>query len=91
MSYTSTFFGRDLLGPQNGVPQRAFLSTYQKLALLEGDSLVVLSPQKQMRGYVYNWSDGSQREAAPPREAVNDALAYFQGANYVYKHRLNRL
>jgi len=91
MSYTSTFFGRDLLGPQNGVPQRAFLSTYQKLAFLEGDSLVVLSPRKQVRGYVYNWSDGSQREAAPAGEAVKDAFAYFQGANYVYKHRLNRL
>jgi phosphoglycerol transferase MdoB-like AlkP superfamily enzyme len=91
MSYTSSFVGRDLLAPAAGLPPRAFLSTYQKLAFLEGDRLVVISPQKQVRTYAYDRSVRSLREAAAPEDVVADALAYYQGANYLYKNRLNRI
>lgn len=91
MSYESRFLGRDLLDRQNHNAPRAFLSTYQKLALLEEDRLVVISPQKQVRAYAYNWRDGSETPVAGAEEAVADALAYYQGANYLYTHRLNRV
>jgi len=89
MSYTSSFVGRNLLEPLP--PQRAFLFTYQKLALLDRDRLVVISPQKQVRSYAYDDATRSLREAAAPADVVADTLAYYQGASYVYKHRLNRI
>lgn len=91
MSYTSSFVGRDLLAPAAGLQPRAFLSTYQKLAFLEGDRLVVISPQKQVRAYAYDRAARSLREEAAPEDVVADTLAYYQGANYLYKHRLNRI
>jgi len=91
MSYTSAFMGKDLLAAGPHVPGRAFLSTYQKLALLEEDQMVVISPQKQVHAYRYNDRDRSLIPIEPDEEVLGDTLAYYQGANYVYKHRLNRL
>lgn len=91
MNYTAAFLGRDLLAPGAQSSGRAFLSTYQKLAFLEGDRLVVISPLKQVQAYAYDGRKRTLVAVAPPEGTVNDALAYYQGANYLYKHRLNRL
>ena len=44
-----------------------------------------------MRSYAYDDATRSLREAAAPADVVADTLAYYQGASYVYKHRLNRI
>jgi len=90
MGYTSRFMGRDLRAPGAHVPPRAFLSTYQKLALLEGDALVVLGPNKQAQAYRYSRKERSLRLSDTADPVVADALMYYQGANYIYTHRLNR-
>jgi phosphoglycerol transferase MdoB-like AlkP superfamily enzyme len=90
MSYRSQFFGRDVLksGP---APERAFISTYQKLGYLTGDRLLVMGPKRRLDSYVVARADGSASEIKPREEDVADMLSYFQGASTIYKNRLNRL
>ncbi len=88
-SYTTKFLGADILRMDPG-RERAFLSTYQKLGFLEGNSLVVLGPKKYLKCYSVDRKSGSIAEAEAREEIVADALAYFQGTNYVYTNRFNR-
>ncbi|NTW57588.1 MAG: LTA synthase family protein [Nitrospirae bacterium] len=89
MSYRSKFFGRDIL-KASVAPERAFISTYQKLGYITGDRLLVVGPKKRLDSYVVARADGSEREAKPREEDVADTMSYFQGASYIYKNRLNR-
>jgi phosphoglycerol transferase MdoB-like AlkP superfamily enzyme len=90
MSYRSKFFGRDML-KAGAAPERAFISTYQKLGYFIGDRLLVVGPKHRLDSYVVARADGSEREVKPREEDVADTLSYFQGASYIYKNRLNRL
>ena len=88
-SYESRFFGRDVLnGKQEG---RAFLSTFQKMGLLKDGRLAVLGPKKYLK--TYKWDEPAKTvEPAPEDKAFEEeAVAWYQGANYLYKKRLNRL
>ena len=89
MSYWSQFFGRDVLKP-GPAPERAFISTYQKLGYLAGDRLLVVGPKRRMDSYVVARADGSANEVKPREQDVADMLSYFQGASAIYKNRLNR-
>lgn len=89
-SYLSSFIGNDILQPDPG-PERAFISTYQKLGYLQGDKLVVLGPQKEAGFFSFERKDGRTTEIKPSDGLLLDALGYFQGINYIYKNRLNRL
>lgn len=89
-SYRTDFLGRDLLKADDRVA-RAFISTYQKLGYIEDDRLVVLGPQKQAAMYRFDRASGEARPAPMEERYLMDMLAYYQGANYLYKHRLNRL
>jgi phosphoglycerol transferase MdoB-like AlkP superfamily enzyme len=82
--YRTRFFGKDLLAPVPP-PERAFLSTYQKLGYLEGDRLVVLEPGRKVEAYSVRPSDGRMAPAVVPERLVDTALAYYQGANILYK------
>jgi phosphoglycerol transferase MdoB-like AlkP superfamily enzyme len=88
MSYRSQFFGRDVLKP-GPAPERAFISTYQKLGYLTGDQLLVMGPKRRLDSYVVARADGSATEIKPRKEDVADMLSYFQGASTIYKNRLN--
>ncbi|HAT71382.1 MAG TPA: sulfatase [Elusimicrobia bacterium] len=88
-SYDSRFFGRDIL---SGRPEgRAFLSTFQKIGLLKDGRLAVLGPKKYLK--TYKWDEaGKTVEPAPADEKLEEeAVSFYQGANYIYKKRLNRL
>jgi len=89
-SYRSQFIGDDVL-KSDGRPERAFISTYQKLGFIQGDKLVVIGPQKEAGFFSFSRQDGRTAEIKPREELLLDALGYFQGSNYVYKNRLNRL
>lgn len=88
-SYESRFFGRDIL---NGKPEgRAFISTFQKIGLLKDGRLAVLGPKKYLK--TYKWNEAAKTEESAPEDKAleEEAIAFYQGANYVYKKRLNRL
>jgi len=88
-SYESRFFGRDML---DGKPEgRAFLSTFQKMGLLKDGRLAVLGPKKYLK--TYKWDEAAQTLADGPEDKAleKEAISFYQGANYVYKKRLNRV
>ncbi|MDA8130667.1 MAG: LTA synthase family protein [Elusimicrobia bacterium] len=88
-SYESRFFGRDMLA---GRPEgRAFLSTYQKMGLLKEGKLAVLGPKKYLK--TYKWDEATNDLTADPsdKDLGEEAIAFYQGANYLYKNRLDRL
>ncbi len=89
VSYESRFFGRDIL---DGKPAgRAFLSTFQKVGMLEDNRLAVLGPKKYLKTYKWDEKGRTITEAPEDKLLEKEAVAFYQGANYVYKERLNRL
>jgi phosphoglycerol transferase MdoB-like AlkP superfamily enzyme len=88
-SYESRFFGRDMLA---GRPEgRAFLSTFQKVGLLKDGRLAVLGPKKYLK--TYRWDEPAKgiSETVRDKALEEEAVSFYQGANYIYKSRLNRL
>jgi phosphoglycerol transferase MdoB-like AlkP superfamily enzyme len=90
VSYRSQFIGDDIL-KSDFRAERAFISTYQKLGFIQRDTLVVLGPQKEAGFFNFSRQDGKTSEIKPQADLLMDALGYFQGSNYIYKNRLNRL
>lgn len=84
-SYKSRFYGRDVLDPKNDESPRAFIGTYQKIGLLQGGQLAVLSPVRQAALYRVD-PDGEtlvkEGEASP---LVRDAVAFYQSASDFYQ------
>jgi phosphoglycerol transferase MdoB-like AlkP superfamily enzyme len=89
-SYDSDFLGRDLFRDSVN-PPRAFISTYQKLGYLTEDRLIVLGPRKYAAQYQANRLTGKLVAIKLESELLSDMLAYYQGADYIYQKRLNRL
>jgi phosphoglycerol transferase MdoB-like AlkP superfamily enzyme len=90
ISYTSKFFGRDILSDTDG-PERAFIATYQKLGYIEGDRLLVLDPPKKAEYYQFDRSSGKTAETPADDNLLLNSLAYYQGSAYAYKKKLNRI
>ena len=88
--YTTDFLGRDILKADNRT-DRAFISTYQKLGYIEGDRLLTLGPQKEATLSRFDRRSGATTPLPMDRRLLDDALAWYQGANYIYKNRLNRI
>jgi phosphoglycerol transferase MdoB-like AlkP superfamily enzyme len=89
-SYTSAFFGKDVLTKENWT-ERAFISTYQKLGYIQDDKLLVIGPKKATDYFSFARKDGATTVLPPQEDLLLDGLGYMQGANYIYKNRLNRL
>lgn len=84
ISYTSTFFGHDLLANQ-AAPERALIGNYQHLGLYDGKDLSILSPRRGIRRH--------QDAAGFSRETIDDSrsalarrnIAYYQGASNLFR------
>lgn len=90
MNYDTDFMGRDILKDSTTTP-RAFISTYQKLGYLTEDRLLVLGPRKYTAQYKIDRLSGSAQAQPPDEQLMLEMLAYYQGGNYLYKNRLNRI
>jgi len=84
------FIGRDVL-QDNGETPRAFISTYQKLGYLTEDRLLVLGPRRYAAQYRADRHSGTLRAQSIDKQLLGDMLAYYQGSDYIYQHRLNRI
>ncbi|TMG74471.1 MAG: LTA synthase family protein [Betaproteobacteria bacterium] len=87
-SYTSKFFGRDIL---HAPPEsdRAFVANYQTLGYLKGDRMVVLQPKKKVE--VYRMSeDMTHREPAQDPALAREAISFYQTASYAFRSGLYR-
>lgn len=85
--YTSSFFGRDLLGPQR-TPGRALIGNYQHLGLYAGDHLAILSPRRLVRDTRPAIDEGQTVDGVAPTSLSQTAIAYYQGASQLFQQRL---
>ena len=74
--YESNFYGQNVLAT-NCIP-RIVLGTYQKLAYMKSDSLVILSPQKKVETYLYNKNLNEQIPTKFPVHIIEQAMSYYQ-------------
>ena len=92
MSYESWFFGKDILKMDKS-EGRIFIGTYQKLGYLQNENLLVLSPGSGVDQFVVDKEDGfnqSSSSSVIKQELTKKAIAFYQGANYIYQNGLNR-
>lgn len=88
-SYKTKFFGKDILkmAPDE---ERAFISNYQKLGFIKNDRLTILSPQQKITHYQIDRQTGGMKVAPIDEKIQNEAIIYYQSANYVYKEKLDK-
>ncbi len=88
ISYESFFFGKDILSPD--FKGRALIANYQKLGLLNKEELLFLSPGKQINRIGLGQGNSVLEKVSKDYPGVRNLMAYYQGADYVFTHRLNR-
>ncbi|MGO4877961.1 LTA synthase family protein [Pedobacter psychrotolerans] len=82
-SYDSEFYGQNVLADH--YQPRAFLGTYQKLAYLKGDSLLLLSPHRKIDTYLYNPLKNTQKPHQLSKRMINEGIANYQTAFDLFK------
>lgn len=82
-SYQSNLFGQDVL--DSSYSPRAVFGTYQKLAYLKNDSLVILGPQQKVETFLYRKTENEQMSHSLPRAITDKAIAYYQTAYDLFK------
>ncbi len=85
-SYLSRFVGADVL--RTGYHPRAFISNYQKIAVLHEDGLLtVLKPVRQAAQYRADLATGALTPlTAPDTAAVDEAVIHYQGTDELFNH-----
>ena len=87
-SYDSRFMGYDINTLEEG-RERAFISTYQNLGYIKEDKLVILKPHNKVESFKINDFATSDYLAIDKDDAlVEEAIAWYQGTNYLYKNNL---
>jgi phosphoglycerol transferase MdoB-like AlkP superfamily enzyme len=84
LNYTSRFLGYDLYKTPVG-NERVFISTYQDMGYIRNNKLAILSPQKKAEMYIPNFVSGVGSKTTQNQAFLNEAIAWYQGANYLYK------
>jgi phosphoglycerol transferase MdoB-like AlkP superfamily enzyme len=84
LNYTSRFFGYDIYHVQPG-KDRAFISTYQDMGYIRDGELVILSPQRKVKMFKPDFSGGINTTEPLSDRLVNEAIAWYQGASFLYK------
>ena len=82
-NYESNLFGKDVT--DHTFKSRVFLGTYQKLAYLENDSLVILAPQQEVSTFLYDQTTGNQIKKELPKGIIQRAQSFYQTAYDLYK------
>ncbi len=82
--YQSNLYGKDVLA--NEYSPRIVLGTYQKLAYMKQDSLVILSPQQKVDTYLYKKATNEQIPIKLPKALSDNAIAYYQTAYSLFKN-----
>ncbi len=86
-SYKSKFYGYDILKLAPG-RERLFMGTYQNVAYARDNKMVVLSPQKKIEMFKVDFTNGTEIKIPLEDALVNEAIAYYQTASYLFRHNL---
>ncbi|PWB33127.1 sulfatase [Pseudomonas sp. SDI] len=87
LSYTSTFFGRDLL-LEDSLPPRVVIGNYQHLGLFDGKDLAILSPRDGLRLHQDALGESREVSANDDDPLIRRAIAYYQAASHGFKQHL---
>jgi phosphoglycerol transferase MdoB-like AlkP superfamily enzyme len=85
-SYKSKFFGHDIFAV-NADQERAFISTYQGLGYLRNGRLVLQSPVKKTEEFIPDFVTGKSSKTTLTDSLVKQAVAYYQCASWLIKHK----
>ena len=88
-SYESKFFGKDILKMELE-QERAFIGTYQRLGFIKKGRLVVLDLKKERNLYQIDPITGEEKKILPDQKLFDEAISYYQAADYLNQHHLNR-
>jgi hypothetical protein len=55
------------------------------MGYIKDGKLVILSPQRKIEMFVPNFVSGIASKTTPESAIINEAIAWYQGANYLYK------
>lgn len=77
-TYYSRFYGEDLMHDDDEVPH-AFISNFQKVALVREGKMSVLSPKQGVANY--SWPQ-AEREQSEDEQLTEDAITYYQSASW---------
>ncbi len=88
-SYESKFYGKDILTMRPD-EERAFIGTYQSLGYIKNDTLTILLPKKEVSQYTFDRYTSEVTPLTPDTKVVDEAVAYYQSAYYLYVHKMNR-
>lgn len=83
-NYESNLYGQNVLDPT--FKPRAMFGTYQKLAYLRNDSLVVLGPQQKVETFLYIKSANVQKPDKLSNSVISQAKANYQTAYDLFKN-----
>jgi len=87
LSYTSTFFGRDLLRGDE-LPPRVLIGNYQHLGLFDGKDLAILSPRGGLRVHEDALGNSRERNVGEDNPLIRRAITYYQSAAYGFQQGL---
>lgn len=85
-NYDTLSYGHDLLAPSAGsLTERAFVSNYQKIALLEKETLAILKPKRQNSLYSYDIKTGDLVPLETDKTNIlHDATSFYQSASWLF-------
>jgi phosphoglycerol transferase MdoB-like AlkP superfamily enzyme len=83
-TYESNFYGQDVL--DTSFTPRAVLGTYQKLAYLKKDSLIILGPQQKVETFLFNSSMNTQTPNKLTAGVIEQAKSSYQTAYDLFKN-----
>lgn len=79
------FYGEDLLNDSDEIPH-AFISNYQKVALVKENELTVLAPKRRVEHYSWPKVEATRQN----NRSTNDTIAYYQSASW-WKEQYKRI
>jgi phosphoglycerol transferase MdoB-like AlkP superfamily enzyme len=86
-NYETLSYGHDLLAPSaNSLAGRAFVSNYQKIALLREEGIAILKPNRKFSSYACDPKSGDFSPIDPAKEdqLVHDAAVFYQSASWLF-------
>ncbi|NBX66533.1 MAG: LTA synthase family protein [Proteobacteria bacterium] len=84
--YRSKFYGEDLMHDDDEIPH-AFISNYQKVALVKNDTITVLSPKKKIDQLSWPAEERMKNENT---KLEDEAIGYYQSASW-WRETLRRV
>jgi phosphoglycerol transferase MdoB-like AlkP superfamily enzyme len=86
-SYETLGYGHDMLDPAAaGLPGRAFVSNYQKIAMLRDEGIAILTPNRKFSAHTYDRETGdfSPIDPAVSAKLVHDTTVFYQSASWLF-------